>query len=48
MRKIDGIWKQKQAGISNLEISESVYQIPREEIDNVLEHDLRLVGGLNS
>ena len=49
MYKINGVWKQGQAGIDSLEISKSVYQIPREEeISDVLEHDYRLVGRFNS
>ena len=48
MYKMNGVWKQGQAGIDNLEISKSVYQIPREEISDVLEHDYRLVGRFNS
>ena len=48
MYKTNGVWKQGQAGIDSLEISELVYQITREEVLSVLEHDYRLVGRFDS
>ena len=43
----DGVWRQGNPYL-NLRESEFPYQIPREEVDYVLETSDRVVGGVNS